>query len=560
MSDLAGDNVEAVPQSPRYVREFDPECFLEIITDESNRERRSAFFRRDVDVDVPLRHLVVTASSLNEKDAIEASQHSSRLRALKALAKNEEHDERPYLPEISHLNLRFETEITSTADFVFGLISENGPSDFEGRVSIEIRMGPEDHSDISHYEGDSILDRGSIFICVYLSQQRLQWLHSERLARPHLVPVLSVTVNAFKQHSEWSVGRIKKIYLEPNSSAQIVRTSLHISDANPLKQVPEELLNGLRVREYKRWISDLKKRRVEGGGKEEWGRCAEIYYDVGNSVLQWCAANNIDTQGTNYHLNLAEEFLEKLDETIHDEVYTSNKRRNIWQHVYDFKRFVQDLNPVHRDEFAEDGRFYELLDEYIRSPSLRSDHLDWLMLDLLLTMHCVGVYQAYMKLAHGFGFVLFGGVRWKMFLWKLFVRPVSFLIGWVLPAVGFYYLAQQSEWVGIGLAALYYGAAIWMLLYVIWSRIVAHLNSMPNQKRVLFNRLNQIDTIYRLLAASTIHLETFRRAFDNAQDAGANFDHRLFFVLEREHARTPQMWRTGFRGGYGQYLDYNDRI
>lgn len=254
MSDLSGEKDEAVPQSPKYERKADPECFLEIIADDVNRERRTVFFLSDIVLNLRLHRLVVTASSLGEKDAIEASQYASQSRRLAGLAEGEKLSDQPYSPEISHLDLSFEAEISSTADGPFGFISENGPSDFEGSVSIEIRMGPEDHSEIKHYEGNTY-SAGVIFVCVYLTKQRLEWLHSERLARPHLVPVLRVTVSAFEQ-----LGYKTKVFLEPGSSARIIRASLHISDANPRQQVPEELSTSLEFQEYKRWISDPRNR------------------------------------------------------------------------------------------------------------------------------------------------------------------------------------------------------------------------------------------------------------------------------------------------------------
>lgn len=557
MSDVTEDknNTDAKPK--KYERMSDPECYLEIVTGESDRQRRNVFARQDIDLHLRLRKLFATATSLSEKEAIEASQYSSTSRRLRRLGKGEKNDDAPYSPEISHINITFEAEIASNDDIVFGLISEDGPSDYKGRVAIEIRMGPEEHSEITHYDSDASSVQ-ALYICIYLTPQRLQWLHQERLARPNLIPVLRATVSAFKQHRDWGFDRRTKVFLEPDSSAKIVRASFSLSDANPQQQVPEILSNDSLVQEYKHWISALKKQVTEGGGKEEWQRCAQTYDDVGYSVAQWCAANNKSPKETKAHLANAERFLRKLDETIHDKDYTSEKGRAIWQHVHNFKSFIQSIKPNRRDEFGEDSRFSEALDEYIHRSSLQSDHLDWLMLDLLLIVQCSSVYHAYMQLAHGAGFVLFGGVRWKMFLWKLFMRPIGFVAGWILPAVGFYYLARWSEGLGVGLAVLYYGASVGMLLYGIWLRIVAMLNSMPNPKRVLLNRINQFDKIYPLLAAPTMHLETFRRAFDHAQDNGANFDQRLFYILDRVHARSPHMWRTGTRGGYYQHFSYED--
>src|SRR5262249_42266762 len=140
-------------------------------------------------------------------------------------------------------------------------------------------------------------------------------------------------------------------------------------------------------------------------------------------------------------------------------------------HVHHFKRFMQSSTPSQRQEFVDDSRFHELLDEYTYKPSLHNSHLDWLLLDLFVAIQCISLIESYMKLKHGMSYDLFQGVGWKIFLWKLVMWPIGFFLGWVLPGVGFYHLAQWSAWAGIGLAIVYYGFSIWATLYWLWSKI-----------------------------------------------------------------------------------------
>jgi hypothetical protein len=69
--------------------------------------------------------------------------------------------------------------------------------------------------------------------------------------------------------------------------------------------------------------------------------------------------------------------------------------------------------------------------------------LDWLLLDALTAQKTVAILEAFMLQKHRLAYAFVGDANWKMFLWKLIMRPVGFLMGWVLPAIGFYFLVDR---------------------------------------------------------------------------------------------------------------------
>jgi hypothetical protein len=82
--------------------------------------------------------------------------------------------------------------------------------------------------------------------------------------------------------------------------------------------------------------------------------------------------------------------------------------------------------------------------EYLANPYLRTPYLDWLMLDAMTSAQIVATLGSYAKEKHGIAYALSDGVVWKMFLWKLALRPLALVFVWVLPAVIFYFLARWS--------------------------------------------------------------------------------------------------------------------
>jgi len=291
------------------------------------------------------------------------------------------------------------------------------------------------------------------------------------------------------------------------------------------------------AREIAKWaepIEDLRKAK-----EEPWvARSAPLLDGMARNISNWCGEHRVSPDRLRGMLNEATQFIKSLDEALHQENGPFAKDYGLWSHR-NIVRIFGTTKPSQREEFVGVSELDGLVTEYLEKPWLHNPHLDWVILDVLVSLKMVSNFDLYMQEKHGVAYSIFANSPWKMLACKLVLKPLSFLLNWALPAVVCYFIVRWSLWVGVGIGVAYYGFSLWMLGLRIWSRVGAFLSRKPTRLQLI----EDAEKIYGLLAGSVLHLGTIRKAFERSMENGVSWDPRIFCICDHVAARGPELWR-----------------
>jgi hypothetical protein len=242
----------------------------------------------------------------------------------------------------------------------------------------------------------------------------------------------------------------------------------------------------------------------------------------------------------NSRFDQAERFVSQLDSELRRWQGSPFKDdKALWRHI-DFRDFLKKTSVGQREQFFE---LDESVDEYISNPALQDDYFDWVLLDVIVAQKLAILFDGFMRQKHGGLYSVVGAVRWKLLLGKFITVPLSIAFGWVLPAVGFYFIAKWNLWVGVALAAVYYGFSALLLLRWLWLRGIAILTGVPSPTRRLLAQMEEVEQTYQLLAGQLLHVGRLQKAIDRTIDKGVMWNPAVFYILDAVSARNPQPWR-----------------
>jgi hypothetical protein len=260
-------------------------------------------------------------------------------------------------------------------------------------------------------------------------------------------------------------------------------------------------------------------------------------------------SNNADSAGNlSCKLDQASEFLQRLDEALHQQKGPFNDEKYfLWAHR-NLGNLMRKSKPSRREHFADTIELSNLATEYLANPWLHNPYLDWVLVDSIAGASTVQSLEAYMNQKHGMSYALFEGVPWKMSLWKLVMWPLAFIAAWILPAIGFYYIAiDWSASAGIGMSLLYYGLGVLGLTRWVLFRLSHLLSSRPTPRQQLSRLIEEAERAYEFLAGPVLHVGTVRAAFERAAANGVNWNQQIFYILDRLAAQPPNLWENYIR-------------
>lgn len=172
---------------------------------------------------------------------------------------------------------------------------------------------------------------------------------------------------------------------------------------------------------------------------------------------------------------------------------------------------------------------------YLASPDSQTNHMDWLILDVLVfaeiengavsfkeNMTALGA-QVAESVAEGNGF--------KYALWRMVFFAVGIFFNFVAMPLGAYYLAQSGH-KNFALGVL----GLWTLL-LIWGITTYPLRWRARRK--FWKAYKSLQIVYHLLGQSTISPRKLNEALDAATALGCHFDGAVFTILDRITVRDP---------------------
>jgi len=281
-------------------------------------------------------------------------------------------------------------------------------------------------------------------------------------------------------------------------------------------------------------------------------RCADALAYSARQIAEQCVQSGDSPDVLHKRLWRAWSFFEELDTTLHsglddDGGLFRSEVDKLWRRV-NFVTLVRTTKPPQRVEFAQHARIAESIDGYLNNSFLQNSYLDWLLLDAMTVQKALLIYEALMESKHGIGYALFGAVPWKLTLWKLIAGPCSFLLGWVVPGIVCYFVAQWSLWMGLGMAVVYYAISVFLLLRWLQFRLLSVFGGGPTQFARLRRKFEEIvDLLYPLLAGPVLHVATIRSVFEQTLDRNVIWDQRIFYILDHAAQRNSQVWSNRIR-------------
>lgn len=407
-----------------------------------------------------------------------------------------------------------------------GLIDASGARIYDGPISLEIREGARSESCVHHFPATTGTDDEHVYVSLWLQARDLEALVKTLRDRPECIASAELRLPGYERGGYW-FGR-KGVYIEPERAIGIADFSITITEAETSGSVE---IDRARSEWLKGYRANLTKDDVRLASAVE----------CGVNAIAASLAKSGDKPG-GYQFALSEQFVSQLDSDLR--IYSGSPFKNdktLWKHL-NFRDFLGQTTAAQRGEFYEPG---DAIREYLSSPRLRNDYFDWLVLDVIVAQKLTALFELFMQQKHGtFAYGMVGNVWWKLLLVKMVTVPLSFVFGWVLPAVGFYFLARWSLWVGVALAALYYGVSIFLLARWLWFKALALLPGRPSLRRRLISQIEQLENIYSLLSGPVIHAGLLRSTFDRSVDKGVLWDQSVFYILDGVAQRNPQPWRN----------------
>ena len=325
-------------------------------------------------------------------------------------------------------------------------------------------------------------------------------------------------------------------------------TSLHWLPATETT-IPQRPANEKLVQVREDWIKSFTTLRKEKG--EAWmNRSAVAIAAEAMSIAEWHDKHEESPHNLGVRLDRAQEIIQQLDEALHSEEGPfTGERYSLWEHR-PLGEIYRTTKPFHRENFMDLSTLGNIVTDYLAKPWLQSLFLDWLLLDAMTSGKIVGTLELYMKEKHGMAYALFDGVTWKMFLWKLVLKPLTFLLGWALPAAICYLLARWSLPVAIAVGVIWYGVNLLVLLRWLWSKLSHLFTGKQTHLQEMTQLIGKMEEAYKWLAGPVLHVGTIRAAFERAAARGVIWDQQIFYILDRLAQQNPQIWDNRVRQRY----------
>jgi len=521
------------------------------------------YVRSNVKLSVELQRYSLITSFLNKEEARMAQYHAAQRGDMlineKTVTAREAGADPENFPDSEKLDIKFWAPVEILSHRV-GTISADGLKRYDGTVRLELHIGDEESSHAIYYSGDEDSPEDTMFLAIYIGRHKMERLHAEMISRPNATLKIKFELQAFYMPSElgdtWGSFEWNRpsIYLEPSTSAPIRQLNLELSGPKNLSATPEEIW-----RAHTEWEDEFRAKHEEVDGRIGPSDTALIEENEGfkrreSTIIRAAhdiAARHIeqgeDTEALKRRLSAMENLVEELDAEIH-EAYGPFKHKEylVWKHL-EVGALYQAATPRKLNNFVENGRFDVFLSQYFQSHQgrLQVGYLDWLFIDLFAARKLVAVMEEWMKLRHGIAYELFEGRYWKMLVWKIVMWPLGFFIGWILPAIGFLYLAESHEILGFGLLTLYYGFGFIQLVRLVMSHFTRIRYGLKSPKGAVMYQLEQIEKVYQLLSTPVLYAPIILDAFKRSAEAGVLWDPHIFYLLENVIKRDEKMWFGG---------------
>ncbi len=172
---------------------------------------------------------------------------------------------------------------------------------------------------------------------------------------------------------------------------------------------------------------------------------------------------------------------------------------------------------------------------YLASPDSQSNHMDWLLLDVLVFAEIESGAVSFNENMKSLGAKAAESVaeddRFKYALWRVVFFAVGFFFNFVAMPLGAYYLAQIGH-ENFALGVL----GFWSLL-LIWGIATYPLRWRARHK--FWKAYKSLQMAYHLLGESTISPRKLKEALDASTTLGCHFDGAVFTIVDRITARDP---------------------
>ena len=358
------------------------------------------------------------------------------------------------------------------------------------------------------------------------------------LARNNLFPSMSTATT-------WGLFKLSERDYSPEplqGHVSLIRWDISTEIRKPFQFRVKEVLEDARE-DWAKSFDKLCDERREPGTV----RFSPVLRELAMSITKWCDKEGESVNQLQWRLVSAYEFMQRLDQALHQKNGPFDiEKTSVWQHRQ-LGKILRETKPSQRENFVEMGDLGPLATEYITNSYLHHPYLDWLFLDAMTSGAIIVGLEPYMRERHGMAYDLFEGVRWKMLIWKLVVWPLSFVVGWALPALVWYLLNRWSMPFALAIGAIWYGFNFFMLARWLWFKISHLISGKPTSVQRMADLTEEAELVYALLAGPVLHVREMRSAFERAAARGVKWDARIFYILDRLAQRPPQIWENQLR-------------
>jgi hypothetical protein len=268
-------------------------------------------------------------------------------------------------------------------------------------------------------------------------------------------------------------------------------------------------------------------------------RTIDFLRSISGSIVDQCSRAGYSVDLLHNMLDEAANFILRLDKALHQDIGPFQRDQGLW-----FHRSTDNMIAMSKADFINTDEIGDILTEYIRCAWIHHPYLDWLLVDVSTFCELSIIRKRFMEAKHGISYTLSDGVNWKIPLWKLGIKSLGFLLGWVLPAVIFYRISASSPWVAVGLGAAWYGLAVIGVSFRLAGAFSQFFSRLPSSLQRMEQQLEEAESVYALLAGPVLHIGTIGSAFDRAAKTGVLLDQRIFYLLDRVRQQGFRLWTT----------------
>jgi hypothetical protein len=407
-----------------------------------------------------------------------------------------------------------------------GLIDSSGTRIYDDAITTTIEIGRRIESEIRHYSPTNETDDGHAYISLLLPVEEMAALREALVQQPNAALSLRIVLQAFPEKGFFQ----PVIYIAPDQPTRITDFSISVAEPEASSAIEWD-------RERESWVQEYRGRLT----KDDI-RLADAVECCAAGVASYFAREGRNAKASRFGFSQAENLVEKIDSELRlwsRSPFKEDKDR-LWRHI-NFAEFLRKTTVEQREEFFE---LTESLDQYISNSHLQNDYMDWVILDILVAHKITTLFDSYMRLKHGMAYAFAGAVWWRLLLAKLVIVPLSVLINWILPGVGFFYIAKASLWLGVALATAYYGYSLFLLTRWLWSNVLGIVFGEPSPARRLRSQIEEAERVYVLLAGPVIYAGAVQAAAGRAAEKGVLWNPALFYVLDASQERCPKPWRN----------------